>query len=130
MAKKLEIFQNGVLHATQQPVYQVGFKNSDGTYTPVIFDLLTEAQAKAKLKEMEKEYQVVRARNENGHYRADDPGTPQDESRTVKKKKAPAKKSPAKKAPTKKSPAKKAPAKKTATKKAPVKKKVTAKKRK
>ena len=126
MAKKLEIFQNGVLHATQQPVYQVGFKNSDGTYTPVIFDLLTEAQAKAKLKEMEKEYQVVRARNENGHYRADDPGTPQDESRTVKKKKAPAKKAPAKKAPAKKTVAKKVPVKK----KAPVKKKVSAKKRK
>ena len=108
---KLEVFQNGNW-STGEPVYQVGIKNSDGTYETVVFDLMTESEAKRVLKEMSKEHEVVRSRTKNGTFVKDSPKTKENEAWEVKKK-APAKK----KATAKKAPAKKAPAKKKATKK-------------
>ena len=52
---KLEIFQNGTsMHPDTMgnPIYQIGSKNSDGEYDVVIFDAMTEKEAKAKLKEL------------------------------------------------------------------------------
>ena len=52
---KLEIFQNGTsLHPDTMgnPIYQIGSKNSDGEYDVVVFDAMTEKEAKAKLKEL------------------------------------------------------------------------------
>lgn len=48
---KLEVFQNGNL-SNGDPVYQIGTKNSEGGYDVEIFDLMSEAEAKAKLKTM------------------------------------------------------------------------------
>jgi hypothetical protein len=50
---KLEVFQNGVFSNTGEPVFQIGSKNADGTYTATVFDLMTKAQAEAKLGEMQ-----------------------------------------------------------------------------
>ena len=47
----MEIFQNGRF-STGEPVYQIGTKNTDGTYTVVVFDLMSRAQAEAKLESM------------------------------------------------------------------------------
>jgi hypothetical protein len=47
----MEIFQNGKF-STGDPVYQIGTKNADGTYDVKVFDLMTKAQAEAKLKSM------------------------------------------------------------------------------
>jgi len=47
----MEVFQNGRF-STGEPVYQIGTKNADGTYTVVVFDLMKQAQAEAKLKSM------------------------------------------------------------------------------
>jgi hypothetical protein len=107
---KLEVFQNGNW-STGEPVYQIGIKNSDGTYETVVFDLMTESEAKRVLKEMDKELKVVRSRTEEGTFAKDDPKTKKNEAWEVKKK-APAKKAPAKKAVAKKAPAKKKAAKK------------------
>ena len=49
----LEIFQNGVFSNTGEPVFQVGSKNEDGTYTTVVFDLMNKKQAEAKLNELQ-----------------------------------------------------------------------------
>ena len=52
---KLEIFQNGTsMHPDRMgdPIYQIGTKNSDGEYDVVVFDAMTEKEAKAKLKEL------------------------------------------------------------------------------
>ena len=52
---KLEIFQNGTsLHPDTMgnPIYQIGSKNSDGEFDVVVFDAMTEKEAKAKLKEL------------------------------------------------------------------------------
>ncbi len=52
---KLEIFQNGTsLHPDTMgdPVYQIGTKNADGEYDVVVFEAMTEKQAKEKLKEL------------------------------------------------------------------------------
>ena len=52
---KLEIFQNGTsMHPDTMgnPIYQIGSKNSDGEYDVVIFDAMTEKEAKVKLKEL------------------------------------------------------------------------------
>ena len=52
---KLEIFQNGIsLHPDTMgnPIYQIGVKNSDGEFDVVVFDAMTEKEAKAKLKEL------------------------------------------------------------------------------
>jgi len=107
---KLEVFQNGNW-STGEPVYQIGIKNSDGTYETVVFDLMTASEAKRVLKEMDKELKVVRSRTEEGTFAKDDPKTKKNEAWEVKKK-APAKKAPAKKAVAKKAPAKKKAAKK------------------
>ena len=107
---KLEVFQNGNW-STGEPVYQIGIKNSDGTHETVVFDLMTESEAKRVLKEMDKELKVVRSRTEEGTFAKDDPKTKKNEAWEVKKK-APAKKAPAKKAVAKKAPAKKKAAKK------------------
>jgi hypothetical protein len=47
----MEIFQNGRF-STGEPVYQIGVKNADGTYDIKVFDLMSKAQAEAKLKSM------------------------------------------------------------------------------
>ena len=47
----MEIFQNGRF-STGEPVYQIGTKNADGTYDVKVFDLMSKAQAEAKLKSM------------------------------------------------------------------------------
>lgn len=47
----MEVFQNGKF-STGEPVYQIGTKNSDGTYDVKVFDLMSKAQAEAKLSEM------------------------------------------------------------------------------
>jgi len=115
---KLEVFQNGNWN-NGDPVYQVGIKNSDGTYETVVFDLMTKSEAERVLKEMSNDVEVVRSRTKDGTFAKDDPNTKENEAWEVKKK-APAKK---------KTPAKKPPAKKAVVKKAPVKKKAPAKKK-
>tara|TARA_Y100000992_G_scaffold40431_2_gene22632 strand:- start:7398 stop:7772 length:375 start_codon:yes stop_codon:yes gene_type:complete len=50
---KLEVFQNGVFSSTGEPVFQIGSKNADGTYTATVFELMTKAQAEAKLNEVQ-----------------------------------------------------------------------------
>ena len=50
---KLEVFQNGVFSSTGEPVFQIGSKNADGTYTVTVFDLMTKAQADTKLDEVQ-----------------------------------------------------------------------------
>lgn len=47
----MEVFQNGRF-STGEPVYQIGTKNADGTYEVKVFDLMTKAQAEAKLESM------------------------------------------------------------------------------
>ncbi len=47
----MEIFQNGRF-SSGEPVYQIGTKNADGTYEVKVFDLMTKAQAEAKMKSM------------------------------------------------------------------------------
>ncbi len=47
----MEVFQNGNF-STGEPVYQIGVKNSDGTYDIKVFDLMSKAQAEAKLADM------------------------------------------------------------------------------
>ena len=47
----MEVFQNGRF-STGEPVYQIGVKNSDGTYDVKVFDLMSKEQAEAKLIEM------------------------------------------------------------------------------
>tara|TARA_R110002126_G_scaffold86875_1_gene209644 strand:- start:57 stop:368 length:312 start_codon:yes stop_codon:yes gene_type:complete len=52
---KLEIFQNGTsMHPDTMgnPIYQIGTKNADGEYDVVVFDAMSEKEAKAKLKEL------------------------------------------------------------------------------
>ena len=48
---KLEVFQNGNF-SNGDPVYQIGTKNAEGGYDVQVFDLMSEAEAKAKLKTM------------------------------------------------------------------------------
>ena len=51
MAKKLEVVQNGSF-SNGDPVYQIGSTNADGELEIAVFELMTEAEAKAKLKSM------------------------------------------------------------------------------
>ena len=120
---KLEVFQNGNWN-NGDPVYQIGMKNSDGTYETVVFDLMTKSEAERVLKEMSKDLEVVRSRTKDGTFDKDDPNTKENEAWEVKKKTPAKKKAPAKKAPAKKAVAKKASVKK----KAPAKKKAAKKK--
>ena len=120
---KLEVFQNGNWN-NGDPVYQIGMKNSDGTYETVVFDLMTKSEAERVLKEMSKDLEVVRSRTKDGTFAKDDPNTKENEALEVKKKTPAKKKAPVKKAPAKKAVAKKAPVKK----KAPAKKKAAKKK--
>tara|TARA_R100000697_G_scaffold14317_1_gene20620 strand:+ start:137 stop:466 length:330 start_codon:yes stop_codon:yes gene_type:complete len=46
---KLEVFQNGNF-SNGDPVYQIGKKNAEGGFDVEIFDLMSETEAKAKLK--------------------------------------------------------------------------------
>ena len=48
---KLEVFQNGNFN-NGDPVFQIGSKNSDGSYDVTVFDLMSQEEAKAKLKSM------------------------------------------------------------------------------
>ena len=43
----MEVFQNGNF-STGEPVYQIGVKNSDGTYDVKVFDLMTKAAGRSK----------------------------------------------------------------------------------
>ena len=45
---KLEVFQNGNF-SDGRPVFQIGSKNEDGTYTIVDASLMSEEEAKARL---------------------------------------------------------------------------------
>ena len=47
----MEIFQNGRF-STGEPVYQIGVKQADDTYDIKVYDLMTKAQAEAKLVSM------------------------------------------------------------------------------
>ena len=52
---KLEIFQNGTsMHPDTMgdPVYQIGSKNADGEYDVVVFDAMSQKEAKARLAEL------------------------------------------------------------------------------
>tara|TARA_R100000995_G_scaffold17751_1_gene7061 strand:- start:419 stop:763 length:345 start_codon:yes stop_codon:yes gene_type:complete len=51
MAKKLEVVQNGNF-SNGDPVYQIGSTNADGELEIAVFELMTETEAKAKLKSM------------------------------------------------------------------------------
>ena len=51
MAKKLEVVQNGNF-SNGDPVYQIVSINADGELEISVFDLMTETEAKAKLKSM------------------------------------------------------------------------------
>ena len=51
---KLEVFQNGVFSDSGEPVFQIGSKNADGTYTATVFDLMTREQAETKWGEMQR----------------------------------------------------------------------------
>ena len=48
---KLEVFQNGNFN-NGDPVFQIGSKNSDGSYDVKVFDLMSQKEASAKLKSM------------------------------------------------------------------------------
>ena len=107
MMAQLEIFQNGTSlnpDTMGDPVYQIGTKNADGGYDIVVFDAMTDKEAKAKLQEL----QPVKT--------------------APKKDPVPKKKVAVKKKPTKKKAAKKTAAKKKVTKKKVTKKKVAKKK--
>ena len=47
----MEVFQNGRF-STGEPVYQIGTKKADGTYDIAVYDLMTKAEAEAKLETM------------------------------------------------------------------------------
>jgi len=52
---KLEIFQNGTsMHPDTMgdPVYQIGSKNADGEFDVVVFDAMSQKEAKARLAEL------------------------------------------------------------------------------
>ena len=49
---KLEVFQNGNF-SDGRPVFQVGSKNEDGTYTVVNASLMSEQEANAVLAELQ-----------------------------------------------------------------------------
>lgn len=44
-----EVFQNGVISKTNEPVYQIGIKYGDGTYTVIVPKIMTKAEAEAEL---------------------------------------------------------------------------------
>ena len=49
---KLEVFQNGNF-SDGRPVFQVGSKNEDGTYTIADASLMSEEEAKARLEHLQ-----------------------------------------------------------------------------
>ena len=49
---KLEVFQNGNF-SDGRPVFQVGSKNEDGTYTIVDASLMSEEEANARLEHLQ-----------------------------------------------------------------------------
>lgn len=100
---KLKVLQNGTF-ADGEGVYQIGYELEDGSLHIVEHKVMRKDEAKAKLSEIEESKQELssteleRARNDKGHYIADDPSTPEINEAYVAKKKAPAKKkTPAKK---------------------------------
>ena len=53
---KLEIIENGTSlnpDTMGDPIYQIGTKNADGGYDIVVFDAMTDKEAKAKLEELQ-----------------------------------------------------------------------------
>ena len=91
----LKILQNGTF-ADGEGVYQIGYELEDGSFDIVEHDVMRKDVAEAKLSEMgvPKPVEMERARNDTGHFVADDPATPDVNEAYVpkKKKKAPAKK--------------------------------------
>ena len=90
----LKILQNGTF-ADGEGVYQIGYELEDGSFDIVQHDVMRKDVAEAKLSEMgvAKPVEMERARNDTGHFVADDPATPDvNEAYVPKKKKAPAKK--------------------------------------
>jgi len=53
----MEVFQNGRF-STGEPVYQIRTNNPDGTYDIVVFELMSKAQAEAKLATMQPSVEV------------------------------------------------------------------------
>ena len=48
----MDIFKNGTF-ANGEPAYQIGTKNKDGEYDIVVFEVMTDVEAKAKLAELQ-----------------------------------------------------------------------------
>jgi hypothetical protein len=102
---KLKVIQNGTF-ADGEAVYQIGYELEDGSFEVINANVMRKVVADAKLSEMgvSKSVEMERARDENGHYIADDVSTPDVNEAFAPKKKAPAKKKALakKKAPAKK----------------------------
>tara|TARA_R110002111_G_scaffold778_1_gene5852 strand:+ start:216 stop:503 length:288 start_codon:yes stop_codon:yes gene_type:complete len=90
---KLKVIQNGTF-ADGEAVYQIGYELEDGSFEVINANVMRKVVADAKLSEMgvSKSVEMERARDENGHYIADDVSTPDVNEAFVAKKKAPAKK--------------------------------------
>ena len=63
MAKKLEVVQNGNF-SNGEPVYQICSTNADGELEIAVFELMTETEAKAKLKSMGGSYSSSKKKEE------------------------------------------------------------------
>jgi hypothetical protein len=86
----LKIIKNGNFE-NGDDVYQIGYENAEGTVGVVDFSVMPKADAEAKLAQMLKQapVEMERARNDSGHFVADDPTTP-DVNEAYTPKKAPA----------------------------------------
>ena len=88
----LKILQNGTF-ADGEGVYQIGYELEDGSYDIVDANVMRKAKAEQVLSKMSPPaVEMERARNDKGHYVADDPSTPDVNEAYTPKKKAPAKK--------------------------------------
>ena len=96
---KLEIFQNGTsMHPDTMgnPIYQIGSKNADGEYDVVVFDAMSEKEAKAKLAEL-RPVKVVPKKAPEPEKKEPAPKKAATKKKAAPKKKATAKKKTAKK---------------------------------
>ena len=87
---KLKVIQNGTF-ADGEAVYQIGYELEDGSFEVINANVMRKVVADAKLSEMgvSKSVEMERARNDTGHFVADDPTTP-DVNEAYTPKKAPA----------------------------------------
>ena len=99
---KLEIFQNGTsMHPDTMgdPVYQIGSKNADGEFDVVVFDAMSQKEAKARLAELRPVNVVPKKAPESEKKEPEPKAAPKV---AAKKKAAPKKKATAKKKTAKK----------------------------